>query len=76
MTDITIQSSILVTKTAEEKEKLKELRNLNISLSKNRPDEDFFPSLDSNLKKITAFIKKLKTVTDDQKNSLLMFVVS
>lgn len=48
----------------------KELRSKNQSASDNRPEENFFCRLDSSLKKNTAFVKKLKTITEQQRDSL------
>ncbi|XP_070557491.1 regulator of nonsense transcripts 2-like isoform X2 [Ptychodera flava] len=43
-------------------------RNLNAALE--RPEETFYSKLDSSLKKNTAFIKKLRTMSEQQKDSL------
>ncbi|XP_064604775.1 regulator of nonsense transcripts 2-like isoform X2 [Liolophura sinensis] len=59
---------------SDAKEKIEskaELRDKNIAEAENRPDESFFSKLDSNLKKNTAFVKKLKNLTDSQKDSLI-----
>lgn len=48
-----------------------ELRNKNLTASGNRPEEAFFSKLDSNLRKNTAFVKKLKTISEAQRDSLL-----
>ncbi|XP_053109400.1 regulator of nonsense transcripts 2 isoform X2 [Hemicordylus capensis] len=48
----------------------KELRSKNQNASDNRPEENFFCRLDSSLKKNTAFVKKLKTITEQQRDSL------
>lgn len=40
------------------------LREKNLAANENRPDEAFLRKLDSNLKKTTAYVKKLKTVRD------------
>ncbi|KAK3800761.1 hypothetical protein RRG08_003165 [Elysia crispata] len=58
---------------AESSERIKwkaESRAANLAAPENRPDESFFSKLDSSLKKNTAFIKKLKNLTDAQKDSL------
>lgn len=47
------------------------LREKNSSLGENRPDESFFRKLDSNLKKNTTFVKKLRNLTESQKDSLV-----
>lgn len=49
----------------------KDLREKNLTAEENRPEEKFFSKLDSSLKKNTAFVKKLKLLTDSQKDSLL-----
>lgn len=46
------------------------LRAMNISSSENRPDEPFFSKLDSSLRRNTAFVKKLRNLTESQKDSL------
>ncbi|KAL1487315.1 hypothetical protein MTO96_008098 [Rhipicephalus appendiculatus] len=48
-----------------------ELRSKNLAASGNRPEEAFFSRLDSNLRKNTAFVKKLKTISEAQRDSLL-----
>ncbi|KAG9489908.1 hypothetical protein GDO78_005690 [Eleutherodactylus coqui] len=48
----------------------KELRSKNQNASEHRPEEHFFSRLDSSLKKNTAFVKKLKTITEQQRDSL------
>uniref|UniRef100_A0A8C5W7F3 Regulator of nonsense transcripts 2 n=1 Tax=Leptobrachium leishanense TaxID=445787 RepID=A0A8C5W7F3_9ANUR len=48
----------------------KELRSKNQNAPENRPEENFFSRLDSSLKKNTAFVKKLRTVTEQQRDSL------
>ncbi|XP_076469583.1 regulator of nonsense transcripts 2-like isoform X2 [Babylonia areolata] len=54
-----------------EKAKFKtELREANIASADNRPDESFFTRLDSSLKKNTAFVKKLRLLSESQKDSL------
>lgn len=37
----------------------------------NRPEESYFSKLDSNIKKNTAFVRKLKNYTEAQKESIL-----
>lgn len=54
----------------ERKETKMALRNKNINAADNRPDEEFFVRKDSSLKKNTAFVKKLKTLTEAQRDSL------
>lgn len=46
------------------------LRAMNISASENRPDEPYFSKLDSSLRRNTAFVKKLRNLTESQKDSL------
>ncbi|MGH0136909.1 UNVERIFIED_CONTAM: hypothetical protein FKN15_036751 [Acipenser sinensis] len=48
----------------------KELRSKNQNAQDGRPEETFFSRLDSSLKKNTAFVKKLKTITEQQRDSL------
>uniref|UniRef100_A0A2K5S704 Regulator of nonsense transcripts 2 n=1 Tax=Cebus imitator TaxID=2715852 RepID=A0A2K5S704_CEBIM len=48
----------------------KELRSKNQNAPDTRPEENFFSRLDSSLKKNTAFVKKLKTITEQQRDSL------
>lgn len=48
----------------------KELRSKNQAAPEHRPEEHFFSKLDSSLKKNTAFVKKLKTITEQQRDSL------
>ncbi|KAG1674543.1 Regulator of nonsense transcripts 2 [Nymphon striatum] len=48
-----------------------ELRHQNQLKSANRPEEEFFTKLDSSLKKNTAFIKRLKNMTEAQKESMI-----
>lgn len=48
-----------------------QLREQNSNAEHNRPDEAFFRKLDSSLKKNTAFIKKLKTLTESQRAALI-----
>uniref|UniRef100_A0A8C0TZY6 Regulator of nonsense transcripts 2 n=1 Tax=Cyanistes caeruleus TaxID=156563 RepID=A0A8C0TZY6_CYACU len=48
----------------------KELRSKNQNAPESRPEENFFSRLDSSLKKNTAFVKKLKTITEQQRDSL------
>ncbi|KAK7896803.1 hypothetical protein WMY93_022128 [Mugilogobius chulae] len=48
----------------------KELRSKNQRAQDSRPEEAFFSRLDSSLKKNTAFVKKLRTLTEQQRDSL------
>ncbi|XP_029472669.1 regulator of nonsense transcripts 2 [Rhinatrema bivittatum] len=48
----------------------KEQRSKNQNAPDNRPEEHFFSRLDSSLKKNTAFVKKLKTITEQQRDCL------
>ncbi|XP_037098613.1 regulator of nonsense transcripts 2 isoform X1 [Syngnathus acus] len=48
----------------------KELRARNQNAQESRPEEAFFSRLDSSLKKNTAFVKKLRTLTEQQRESL------
>ncbi|XP_061195542.1 regulator of nonsense transcripts 2-like [Saccostrea echinata] len=54
----------------EKYETKRKLREQNQEAAENRPDESFFSRLDSSLKKNTAFVKKLKNLTESQKDSL------
>ncbi|XP_048738791.2 regulator of nonsense transcripts 2-like isoform X2 [Ostrea edulis] len=54
----------------ERYETKRKLREKNQEAAENRPDESFFSRLDSSLKKNTAFVKKLKNLTESQKDSL------
>ncbi|KAA0720835.1 Regulator of nonsense transcripts 2 [Triplophysa tibetana] len=48
----------------------KDLRGKNQHVLETRPEEAFFSRLDSSLKKNTAFVKKLRTLTEQQRASL------
>ncbi|KAJ8261775.1 hypothetical protein GJAV_G00158270 [Gymnothorax javanicus] len=48
----------------------KELRARNQNAQEARPEEAFFSRLDSSLKKNTAFVKKLRTLTEQQREAL------
>uniref|UniRef100_A0A3Q4AUP3 Regulator of nonsense transcripts 2 n=1 Tax=Mola mola TaxID=94237 RepID=A0A3Q4AUP3_MOLML len=48
----------------------KELRSKNQNAQEARPEEAFFSRLDSSLKKNTAFVKKLRTLTEQQRDAL------
>ncbi|KAM6987187.1 regulator of nonsense transcripts 2 isoform 2-T2 [Aplochiton taeniatus] len=48
----------------------KELRIKNQNAHESRPEEAFFSRLDSSLKKNTAFVKKLRTLTEQQRDGL------
>lgn len=48
-----------------------ELRATNQRLASDRPEEGFFTKLDSSLKKNTAFVKRLRNMTEAQRESLL-----
>uniref|UniRef100_A0AAY4E8K6 Regulator of nonsense transcripts 2 n=1 Tax=Denticeps clupeoides TaxID=299321 RepID=A0AAY4E8K6_9TELE len=48
----------------------KDLRAKNQNAQDARPEEAFFSRLDSSLKKNTAFVKKLRTLTEQQRESL------
>lgn len=48
----------------------KDLRGKNQHVQETRPEEAFFSRLDSSLKKNTAFVKKLRTLTEQQRASL------
>ncbi|GFS94914.1 regulator of nonsense transcripts 2 [Nephila pilipes] len=59
-------------KELSEKLRLKaELRSININAESMRPEESFFSRLDSSLKKNTAFIKRLRNMTEMQRDSLI-----
>ncbi|XP_036368923.1 regulator of nonsense transcripts 2 isoform X3 [Octopus sinensis] len=46
------------------------LRGKNLNAAENRPDETFFSKLDSNLRRNTAFVRKLRNLTESLKDSL------
>ncbi|KAG7456293.1 hypothetical protein MATL_G00250160 [Megalops atlanticus] len=48
----------------------KELRARNQSAQESRPEEAFFGRLDSSLKKNTAFVRRLRTLTEQQREAL------
>ncbi|KAJ8381550.1 hypothetical protein SKAU_G00023280 [Synaphobranchus kaupii] len=48
----------------------KELRSRNQNAHEGRPEEAFFSRLDSSLKKNTAFVKKMRTLTEQQRDAL------
>ena len=48
-----------------------QLRNKIQIAIQNRPEESYFSKLDSNIKKNTAFVRKLKNYTEAQKESIL-----
>uniref|UniRef100_G3N7W5 Regulator of nonsense transcripts 2 n=1 Tax=Gasterosteus aculeatus aculeatus TaxID=481459 RepID=G3N7W5_GASAC len=54
----------------ERNQSRKELRSKNQNAQEGRPEEAFFSRLDSSLKKNTAFVKKLRTLTEQQRDSL------
>lgn len=47
-----------------------EMREKNLIAENTRPDETFMKKLDSSIKKITSFTRRLKTLTETQKDSL------
>ncbi|KAL0627767.1 Regulator of nonsense transcripts 2 [Plecturocebus cupreus] len=69
--DLEKEESVQLHQEAWERHHLrKELRSKNQNAPDNRPEENFFSRLDSSLKKNTAFVKKLKTITEQQRDSL------
>ncbi|CAN7984361.1 unnamed protein product, partial [Ixodes pacificus] len=75
---------LYIAETRERHHQKTDLRNKNLSAAGNwklvlirqifaggRPEEAFFSKLDSNLRKNTAFVKKLKTITEAQRDSLM-----
>lgn len=62
---------LYITETRERHHQKTELRNKNLAAAGGRPEEAFFSKLDSNLRKNTAFVKKLKTITEAQRDSLM-----
>ncbi|XP_022098777.1 regulator of nonsense transcripts 2-like [Acanthaster planci] len=58
------------TEANERKQAKMALRAKNLAAAAERPDEDFFVKLDSSMKKNTAFVRKLKTMTEQQRDSL------
>ncbi|XP_066925747.1 regulator of nonsense transcripts 2-like isoform X2 [Clytia hemisphaerica] len=58
--------------SAEERVKNRlKLRQENADIANNRPNEGFFKKLDSSMKKNTTFVKKLRTMTEQQRDSLI-----
>ncbi|XP_077976967.1 regulator of nonsense transcripts 2-like isoform X2 [Glandiceps talaboti] len=64
------QAKEIVVETRERLKVKVNLRTRNLSAAANRPEETFFSKLDSSLKKNTAFVKKLKTMSEQHKESL------
>ncbi|CAN8018740.1 unnamed protein product, partial [Ixodes persulcatus] len=75
---------LYIAETRERHHQKTDLRNKNLAAAGNwkliiirqifaggRPEEAFFSKLDSNLRKNTAFVKKLKTITEAQRDSLM-----
>ncbi|ESP01156.1 hypothetical protein LOTGIDRAFT_139905, partial [Lottia gigantea] len=48
-----------------------QMKEKNIKALDNRPEESFFSKLDSSLKKNTAFVKKLRNLTESQRDGLI-----
>jgi regulator of nonsense transcripts 2 len=46
-------------------------RELNIVADSTRPTEDFFAKKDSSMKKNSAFVKKLKTISESQRDQIM-----
>ncbi|KAK3612029.1 hypothetical protein CHS0354_021705 [Potamilus streckersoni] len=59
-----------IAETQEKLENKVRSREANAAAAENRPDESFFSKLDSSLKKNTAFVKKLRVLSESQKDSL------
>ncbi|BFZ08914.1 hypothetical protein BsWGS_11958 [Bradybaena similaris] len=59
-----------ITETTDRINCKSEARIINLAAPESRPDESFFSKLDSSLKKNTAFIRKLRNLTESQKDSL------
>ncbi|GAB6029878.1 Regulator of nonsense transcripts upf2, variant 2 [Chamberlinius hualienensis] len=49
----------------------KQYRDVNLNAAANRPEESFFSKLDSNLRRNTAFVKKVKSITEAQRDTLI-----
>jgi len=49
----------------------KAMREKNIAALDHRPEESFFKGLDSSMKKNTSFVKKLKNISEQQRESLI-----
>lgn len=62
---------LYIAETRERHHQKTDLRNKNLAAAGGRPEEAFFSKLDSNLRKNTAFVKKLKTITEAQRDSLM-----
>ncbi|XP_023217357.1 regulator of nonsense transcripts 2-like [Centruroides sculpturatus] len=65
------QLEVFLTDTTERLAIKAELRAANSNAAANRPEESFFSRLDSSLKKNTAFIKRLRNMTEAQRESLI-----
>lgn len=68
------EKSILLTFVAESEERLntkKTQRESNLIENIKYPEESFFVRLDSSIKKNSAFVKKLRNMTEAQKDSIL-----
>ncbi|XP_067945290.1 regulator of nonsense transcripts 2-like isoform X2 [Watersipora subatra] len=64
-------------KEMEEKYGLRaKYKERNAQIEEHRPDEDAFVRLDSSLKKNTAFVRKLKSYTESQKDGLMKEIMS
>lgn len=46
-------------------------RELNMTADSSRPTEDFFVKKDSSMKKNSAFVKKLKTISESQRDPIM-----
>ena len=46
-------------------------RELNLAADSTRPTEDFFVKKDSSMKKNSAFVKKLKTISESQRDPIM-----
>lgn len=46
-------------------------RQINLNAAEYRPEESFFSKLDSSLKKNTAYVKKLRSITENQRAQLI-----
>ncbi|XP_076337894.1 UPF2 regulator of nonsense mediated mRNA decay isoform X2 [Tachypleus tridentatus] len=60
-----------IVETSERLRRKAELRTANSNIAANRPEDSFFSKLDSSLKKNTAFVKRLKNLTEAQRDSLI-----
>ncbi|XP_033641812.1 regulator of nonsense transcripts 2-like [Asterias rubens] len=64
------QAFEIAAEAVQRKEAKLRLRAKNLAAAAERPDESFFMKLDSSMKKNSTFVRKLKTLTEQQRDSL------